>query len=314
MTCDAAPASVCFTRSTINKRNSHMQRIRHYSLVFAFIASTSVASSPVGVPALSVTAPNGQTSILMGSAHVGVEGMLEPDASVFANAKRFVTEHESLPQPGDTGTTSGIGRAAWASTLSDAEIGVYLQRTRCAHITDAEALSYLARPSVQKANQYAYTICDGDAVPPRRDDVVFDEKPANVLSGTLEDDARVEAQRRTVPPSVAEAAFRWALQHDPKTVLNGIRDVMNRGDYESLREQVDLSFGSAEGAATMDRLMVDERNAAWMPKLRGYLDEGHAVILVGAMHLPGPDGLISRLRSAGYTVTPIMLPAKAAGG
>jgi hypothetical protein len=63
----------------------------------------------------------------------------------------------------------------------------------------------------QKANQYAYTICDGDAVPPRRDDEVFDEKPANILSGTLEDDARVEARRRTVPPSLAEAAFRWAL-------------------------------------------------------------------------------------------------------
>jgi uncharacterized protein YbaP (TraB family) len=89
---------------------------------------------------------------------------------------------------------------------------------------------------------------------------------------------------------------------------------MIRGDYESLREQVDLSFGSPEGAATMDRIMVDEHNAAWMPKLRGYLEEGHAVILGGATHLPGPNGLISRLRSAGYTVTPIMLPPKAAAG
>jgi uncharacterized protein YbaP (TraB family) len=301
-------------RSAINKITSHMQRIRHFSLVFAFIASTAVASSPAGVPALSVTAPNGQTSILMGSAHVGVEGMLEPDASVFANAKRFVTEHDSLPQPGDVGTTSGTGRAAWASTLSDAEISVYLERTRCAHVADAEALSYLARPSVQKANQYAYTVCDGDAVPARRDQVVLDEQPADVLSGTLEDDARVEARRRTLPPSVAETAFRWALQHDPKTVLDGIREAMNRGDYESLREQVDLSFGNAEAAATMDRIMVDERNAAWMPKLRGYLDEGHAVILVGAMHLPGPNGLISRLRSAGYTVTPIVVPTKASAG
>jgi uncharacterized protein YbaP (TraB family) len=86
------------------------------------------------------------------------------------------------------------------------------------------------------------------------------------------------------------------FQHDPKTVLDGIRDAMNRGDYEALREQVDLSFGSAEVAATMNRIMVDERNAAWMPKLRHYRDEGQAVILVGAMHLPGPHGLISRLR------------------
>ncbi|HIH2745407.1 TPA: TraB/GumN family protein [Burkholderia lata] len=290
----------------------HMRRLRSFFLALVLITSAAVASPNVGVPALSVTAPNGQTSILMGSAHVGVEGMLEPDASIFAHAKRFITEHAGASVPGDSGTSSGTGRAAWASMLTDAEIDVYLQRTRCAHLADAVALSYLARPSVQWANQYAYTVCDGPAVPPPRDLVVLGEKPADTLSGTLEDDAPTEARRRSVPSRVAEDAFKWALQHDPKTVLDGIRDAMNRGDYESLREQVDQSFGSADGAATMDHIMVDERNAAWMPKLRRYLDEGHAVILVGAMHLPGPQGLISRLRSAGYTVTPIFLPAKRA--
>jgi uncharacterized protein YbaP (TraB family) len=291
-----------------------MQRIRSLPLVFAFIASTATASPSAGVPALAVTAPNGQTSILMGSAHVGVEGMLEPDASVFAHAKRFVIEHDSLPQSGDTGTTSGTGRAAWASTLTDAEIGVYLQRTRCAHVADADALSYLARPSVQRANQYAYTVCDGAAVPLPRDVVVLGEKPLALRTDTLEDDAQVEGRRRSVPDDVAETGFRWALQHDPKIVLDGIRDAMNRGDYESVREQFDISVGSADGAAAMDHIMVDERNAAWMPRLRDYLDEGQAVILVGAMHLPGPNGLISRLRAAGYTVTTIMLPARGSVG
>lgn len=240
--------------------------------------------------------------------------MLEPDASVFAHAKRFVIEHDSLPQAGDTGTSAGNGRAAWASTLTDAEIGVYLQRTRCAHVADADALSYLARPSVQWANQYAYTVCDGAAVPLPRDLVVLGEKPPALRTDTLEEDAQVERRRRSVPDRVGETGFRWALQHDPKIVLDGIRDAMNRGDYESLREQVELSFGSAEGAATMGHIMVDERNAAWMPRLRDYLDEGQAVILVGAMHLPGPNGLISRLRAAGYTVTTIMLPARASAG
>jgi uncharacterized protein YbaP (TraB family) len=121
-----------------------MQRIRSFSIALVFVTSTAAALPTGGVPALSVTAPNGQTSILMGSAHVGVEGMLEPDASIFAHAKRFITEHDGAALPGDTGTSSGTGRAAWASMLTDAEIGVYLQRTRCAHLLDAEALSYLA--------------------------------------------------------------------------------------------------------------------------------------------------------------------------
>jgi hypothetical protein len=38
--------------------------------------------TPAGVLALSVTAPNGQSSVLIGSAHVGVEGLLEPIASL----------------------------------------------------------------------------------------------------------------------------------------------------------------------------------------------------------------------------------------
>jgi uncharacterized protein YbaP (TraB family) len=291
-----------------------MHRIRKLSLVLAFVASSAIASAPPGVPALSVTAPNGRSSILIGSAHVGVEGLLEPDASVFANAKRYVVEHASVPQSGDGGLASGTARAAWAQSLTGAEINVYLQRTRCAHVADAVAMSYLARPAVQVANQYAYTVCDGDAVPPPRDVVLLMEKPLDLPIDTLEDDAQVEARRRTVPAHVEEAGFRWALQHDPKTVLDGIRDAMNRGDYESVRDQTDRSVGNAEAAATMDQIMVDERNGAWMPQLRRYLDTGQAVILVGAMHLPGPSGLISRLRSAGYVATPIMLPAKASAG
>jgi len=53
---------------------------------------------------------------------------------------------------------------------------------------------------------------------------------------------------------------------------------------------------------------------AAMPRLRHCLDEGLAVMLAGAMHLPGPDGLISRRRSAGHTITTIMLPAQASAG
>jgi hypothetical protein len=191
-----------------------MYRIRRFSLALAFIASTAIASPAARVPALSVIAPNGQTSILIGSARVVVEGMLEPDASVFAHSRRFVTEHDSVPQPGDAGTTSRTGRAAWASTLTDAEIDVYLQRTRCAHVADTDALSYLARPSVQWANQSAYTICDGPAAPKSRDMVLLLETPLDLppeTLETLEDDASAEARRRTVPPCVAETAFRWAL-------------------------------------------------------------------------------------------------------
>ena len=35
-----------------------------------------------------------------------------------------------------------------------------------------------------------------------------------------------------------------------------------------------------------------------------YLAAGSAIIAVGAMHLPGPEGLVELFRKAGYTVSP----------
>lgn len=52
------------------------------------------------------------------------------------------------------------------------------------------------------------------------------------------------------------------------------------------------------------RINVD-RNTAWVPKLRAMLDapgRDDTLVVVGAMHLVGPDGVVARLRAAGYRV------------
>ncbi|MDB5987121.1 MAG: TraB/GumN family protein [Nevskia sp.] len=52
------------------------------------------------------------------------------------------------------------------------------------------------------------------------------------------------------------------------------------------------------------------RNRAWMPKLTQALDGSQPqLIVVGAAHLAGPDGLLALLRARGYKITPyIALP------
>jgi uncharacterized protein YbaP (TraB family) len=50
------------------------------------------------------------------------------------------------------------------------------------------------------------------------------------------------------------------------------------------------------------RLLV-ERNRNWLPKIEAlFARRGHALVVVGAAHLIGPDGLISLLRAKGYVV------------
>jgi uncharacterized protein len=50
------------------------------------------------------------------------------------------------------------------------------------------------------------------------------------------------------------------------------------------------------------RLLVD-RNKNWMPKIEALFGRrGRALVVVGAAHLVGPDGIVSMLKAKGYTV------------
>ena len=55
--------------------------------------------------------------------------------------------------------------------------------------------------------------------------------------------------------------------------------------------------------ASLDRLLGD-RNRRWAQQLPQVMRERPVLVCVGAAHLPGPDGLISLLRKAGFTVQP----------
>ena len=54
----------------------------------------------------------------------------------------------------------------------------------------------------------------------------------------------------------------------------------------------------------MDRLLR-QRNLRMLERMQPRLEEGNAFIAVGALHLPGQEGLLRLLRRAGYRVTPV---------
>jgi uncharacterized protein YbaP (TraB family) len=56
---------------------------------------------------------------------------------------------------------------------------------------------------------------------------------------------------------------------------------------------------------TSYRVLNTERNDAWVPQLRKLLDDaskGDILVVVGAMHLLGQDGVVEKLRAKGYKV------------
>lgn len=52
-----------------------------------------------------------------------------------------------------------------------------------------------------------------------------------------------------------------------------------------------------------EKTMITMRNHTMVQRAGSILDAGNAFIAVGAMHLPGPEGLVSLLRKEGYTVS-----------
>jgi uncharacterized protein len=58
----------------------------------------------------------------------------------------------------------------------------------------------------------------------------------------------------------------------------------------------------AQGYADFEERIVLARNRIMAERAKPFLNEGHAFIAVGALHLPGDEGVIELLRDAGYSV------------
>jgi uncharacterized protein YbaP (TraB family) len=61
-------------------------------------------------------------------------------------------------------------------------------------------------------------------------------------------------------------------------------------------------WGSPELAQRVHELAIDERNARMVERLRPLLVQGGRFIAIGALHLPGPKGVLQRLVDAGLVV------------
>jgi uncharacterized protein YbaP (TraB family) len=85
---------------------------------------------------------------------------------------------------------------------------------------------------------------------------------------------------------------------DIKQELDETITAWRRGDIAKLESL--LAKGHAESPALMQRLTTD-RNRKWMKKLLPLIEgQQDVLVVVGALHLVGKDGLISLLTKAGY--------------
>lgn len=59
------------------------------------------------------------------------------------------------------------------------------------------------------------------------------------------------------------------------------------------------------GYAAFQQRIITDRNAVMAKRAAPIIDKGNAFIAIGALHLPGAQGVVARLRKSGYTVTAV---------
>ena len=126
-----------------------------------------------------------------------------------------------------------------------------------------------------------------------------DEKPRHALE-TLDqqlafmDGMAPEEQEQFLHYTLREIG-RAAAQVDTMTAL------WKRGDADGLAT---LAFGDLADMPGFRDRMLTQRNRAWVPQIEALLREGRTpLVVVGALHLLGDDGLLALLEARGFTVT-----------
>lgn len=80
------------------------------------------------------------------------------------------------------------------------------------------------------------------------------------------------------------------------------------GDLAGLVALADKMNDAISDAKLLDTLMVrliDDRNQRMAERVESSLQAGGAFVAIGALHLPGDDGVLARLARAGWQVTPV---------
>lgn len=102
--------------------------------------------------------------------------------------------------------------------------------------------------------------------------------------------------------SIAEQARSLEdVLENPEEVIEEAKVLNTLYFSGDLDKMLELSLSTDDSPAFMEALL-DRRNADWMRRLPSILAEGKALIVVGALHLPGKKGLLQQLRKVGYTV------------
>lgn len=105
-------------------------------------------------------------------------------------------------------------------------------------------------------------------------------------------------------PLSVQAEGLLDMLKNPDEAVASAKKLSEAYQKRDLNAMIELSKESDEHPEFMENILY-KRNAEWMEKLPAIIEADPSFIVVGALHLAGPQGIIEGLKSQGFTVTPI---------
>lgn len=134
------------------------------------------------------------------------------------------------------------------------------------------------------------------------------EKGARIVA--LETPVEQVEALSSIPDSVAlrmlqDAAERGMKPEDVESTISGLYSTRRIGYLLAMRGPAWAGIFDVDGYAGFLSAFITRRNAAMLQRALPVLADGDAFLAVGALHLPGENGLVEMIRRSGYSVTRI---------
>ena len=253
--------------------------------------------------------PDAVPDLLVGTMHVAITpGKRLPDALTrrFVHASRFAMEADvtNIP-PGliaryvtipasEKGLQQQLPAPSWAKLVTLAK----------AHGLPAERVTRMAPWVVSMA--FLDLDSPGGAL---MDSQLRNEAEHGKIPVSFLETAEDQFQALTAVSQRENISQLVEVLDDPTKPKRELAELETAYGAGNLKKVQDLMFGADRIEAYPDfyRKVFWERNANWVPKVKGMFAPGGAVVAVGLGHMLGDRGLIALLTKAGYHIAPLTL-------
>ncbi len=112
-----------------------------------------------------------------------------------------------------------------------------------------------------------------------------------------------------LPMSVQIGLIRETLDNEPliDEIYQSLVEAYLARDLRAMQKLSDQAIGATDAPTQrlLETRLVTDRNHLMVERMLPYLHQGSAFVAVGALHLPGPEGILNLLRKQGYEVTKV---------